>query len=160
MKKYLIVILLIIPIITACTNSKQSETIKNKFMMIKANSDNKVIINKNSITKNVTFLNYEVDGTIIQLIVAKSTDNKIKLAFNTCQSCNPSPNAYFIQKGEYLECQNCGSKFKIDEINVKKHGCNPLPVEEKEENKNQIIINKSYIEKYKTKFINWKGKIK
>ena len=47
MKKYLIVILLIIPIITACTDSKQSETIKNKFMMIKANSDNKVIINKN-----------------------------------------------------------------------------------------------------------------
>ena len=71
MKKYLIVILLIIPIIKACTDSKQSETIKNKFMMIKANSDNKVIINKNSITKNVTFLNYEVDGTIIQLIVAK-----------------------------------------------------------------------------------------
>ena len=124
MKKYLIVILLIIPIIKACTDSKQSETIKNKFMMIKANSDNKVIINKNSITKNVTFLNYEVDGTIIQLIVAKSIDNKIKLAFNTCQSRNP------------------------------------LPVEEKEENKNQIIINKSYIEKYKTKFINWKEKIK
>lgn len=56
MKKYLIVILLIIPIITTCTNSKQSETIKTKFMMIKANSDNKVIINKNQIIINKSYI--------------------------------------------------------------------------------------------------------
>ena len=81
----------------------------------------------------------------------------VRIAFNTCQACNPAPNAYFVQVGEYLQCQNCGNKFHIDKIGEEKGGCNPAPVEEKEETDNQIIIDKDYVATYKEKFENWNG---
>lgn len=65
---------------------------------------------------------------------------------------------YFIQEGDYLVCQTCGNKFHIDEVGDSSGGCNPTPVEEKEEKDGKIIIPKEYVSSFKEKFENWEGK--
>lgn len=163
MKKIFVLLVLFLSIftLTGCGNEKnKEETTSNSFITVKANENGKIVINTEDITSDVTFVNYEVDGIIIQFIVVRGTDGKVRIAFNTCQACNPSPNAYFIQVGDYLECQNCGNKFHIDKIGIEKGGCNPAPVEEKEGTDNSIIIDQEYADSYKAKFENWKGPTK
>lgn len=159
MKKLMIIIILFTSIfsLTGCENNKTNEKLNNKFIKVEANSEGKIVIDTKEITKTATFINYEVDSVTIQFIVVRGTDNIVRIALNTCGSCNPSPNAYFIQKGEYLECQNCGTKIHINKIDDKKGGCTPIPITEKEEVDNQIILDKVYVETYKEKFENWNG---
>ena len=147
--------------LTGCEKtSKEEEVSNNNFITVEATEDGKIIIDTKTITSVATFINYKVDGIVIQFVAVKGTDGKVRIAFNTCQACNPSPNAYFKQVGEYLQCQNCGNKFHIDKIGEEKGGCNPAPVEEKEEKDDQIIIDKNYADSYKEKFENWNGPIK
>lgn len=162
MKRLLVIFIAFISILglAGCeTKEKQVES-NNKFVTVTTNSEEKIVINTEDITSNATFVNYEIDGVTIQFVVVRGTDGKVRIAFNTCQACNPSPNAYFIQKGEYLECQNCGNRFHIDKVGVERGGCNPAPVDEKEETDNQIIIDKEYVDSYKEKFENWNGPTK
>lgn len=163
MKNLLVVLVLFFSVLTltGCESDTQKEEISNNnFITIEANEDGKIIIDTTNITANVTFVNYEIDNVIIQFVVVRGTDGNVRIAFNTCQACNPSPNAYFKQVGEYLQCQNCGNKFHIDKIGIEKGGCNPAPVEEKEVKDNEIIIDQDYVNSYKTKFENWNGPIK
>ena len=163
MKKLLIILILFINILglAGCVKEKNEEVLsKNNFVTVKPDTNGKIIIDTKDITSTATFVNYkvdEIDGVTIQFIVVRGTDGKVRIAFNTCGACNPSPNAYFIQVGEYLQCQNCDSKFHIDKIGEEKDGCNPAPVEEKEETDNHIIISQAYADSYKEKFANWNG---
>ena len=146
---------------TGCEKqANQEEQVNNKFIDIEANEDGKIVIDTEEITSIATFVNYEVDDVIIQFIVVRGTDGEVRIAFNTCQACNPSPNAYFIQKDEYLECQNCKNKFYIDQIGEEIGGCNPAPVEEKEKVAKQIVLDKEYVDSYKEKLENWNGPTK
>lgn len=113
---------------------------RNKYLTVKANEDNNIILDTSNITSTTTFVNYDDEGIIIQFILARGTDNKVRIALNTCQVCNPSPKAYFIQKGEYLVCQNCGTKFHINKIGIEKGGCNPTPVEEKKKKIIKLLL--------------------
>ena len=130
---------------------------KEKIVKAKLNKEGNIVIEKKDIKEKATFISYEVDGVTIGFIVERGTDGKVRVAFNTCQSCSPSPNAYFLQEGEYFQCQNCGNKFHVDEIGVSKGGCNPAPVEEMTEDDDTIIISSEYAKTYKEKFENWNG---
>lgn len=130
---------------------------KEKIVKAKLNKEGNIVIEKKDIKEKATFISYEVDGVTIGFIVVRGTDGKVRVAFNTCQSCSPSPNAYFLQEGEYFQCQNCGNKFHVDEIGVSKGGCNPAPVEEMTEDDDTIIISSEYAKTYKEKFENWNG---
>ena len=141
---------------TACTKKEAT----NNFMELKKDIKKEIEINTEKITIDVTFANYEVDGVIIQFILVRGTDGVVRIAFNTCQACNPSPTAYFVQKGEYLECQNCKNKFHIDKIGIEKGGCNPAPVEKKTIKGEKIIVDADYVKSFKEKFVNWKGQVK
>lgn len=159
---YLILILILVLTVNGCsTKTKEAKKqVENKYITVKANEDNNIILDTSKITSTATFVNYDDDGIIIQFILVRGTDGKVRIALNTCQVCNPSPKAYFIQEGEYLVCQNCGTKFHINKIGIEKGGCNPTPVEEKQEEDNKIIISKDYIDTFKSKFKNLKEKIK
>lgn len=158
MKKFILVLLIVIniSILTGCNDSSKN---KNNENVIKAtlNEDGDIIIDESEITEEATFLSYEIDGVTISFIVVRGTDGNVRVAFNTCQSCNPSPNAYFVQIGEYFECQNCGSRFHVDDIGVKRGGCNPAPVDELKAEDGFIIISKEYAKTYKDNFENWNG---
>lgn len=156
MKKILsILVLTLLFILCGCNKVKDDKTNNN---IINVNPvDGKLIIDTTNITSDVTFVNYDSNGVIIQFIVVRGTDGVVRIAFNTCQACNPSPRAYFIQEGEYLKCENCASLFHIDKIGVDKDGCNPIVVEEKEEQDNKIIINTEYADTFRDRFVNWNG---
>ena len=70
---------------------------RNKQLTVKANEDNNIILDTSNITSTTTFVNYDDEGIIIQFILVRGTDNKVRIALNTCHVCNPSPKAYFIQ---------------------------------------------------------------
>lgn len=132
---------------------------KNSFLTVVADSNDFVIIDTTNITTTATFVNYKVEDTIIQLIVVRGTDGKVRVAFNTCQSCSPSPNAYFVQEGEYLECQNCKNKFHINQVGEANGGCSPALLEYTINDQNQIVIQKNNLDKYQSRFKSWKGPV-
>lgn len=155
MKKILaVIILLSMLFVTGCNKNK------NSFITVKADSEDNIVIDTTNVTNTATFVNYEADGITIQFIVVRGTDGVVRIALNTCQVCTHAENAYFIQKGEYLECQNCKTKFHINKLGVEQGGCNPTPVLEIKEENNKIIIAKDYADSFKDKFMNWNGKTK
>ena len=159
MKKKIILFVgfLLLIVLTACSTAKKTEaTFKNADL----NEEGHLVVHKEEIDNTATYINYEVDGVTIQIIAIKGSDGIVRLAFNTCEVCYPSPKAYFIKKEGYFECQNCGSRFPIDNLGTLSGGCNPKPVEEKTEEDEKIILSKEYVESQKELFLNWNGPIK
>lgn len=56
-----------------------------------------------------------------------------------------------------MACQNCGTKFHIDEVGEEFAGCMMEQVLKKAQNDEEIIIEKEYIESYKERFESWEG---
>lgn len=109
-------------------------------------------------TDSASVLNYNLDGTEIGLLAIKDDDENIYAAFNTCQVCNGSPRAYFVQKNGRLVCQNCGNQFALSSIASSAMGCNPITISDDYITKTDegIIISKEFLEANKDLFSNWK----
>jgi len=147
---------IILLLIVGCANNSLTNDI-SEHIIKHVNHGENVAINTDEITDNAMYYNYEVDDTIIQIFAFKASDGTIRTAFNTCGACNPSPNAYFIQKGDYFECQNCGNRFHRDEVGLTKtFGCSPISIldEDKTIDGKNIIISSNFIETYKERFEN------
>lgn len=159
MKKIVAVIsvFLLLIVLTACSTAKKEAS---KFTDAKVNEEGHIEIHEEEIDNTATYINYEVDGVVVQIIAIRGSDGLVRLAFNTCEVCYPSPNAYFIKKENYFECQNCGSRFQVDKLGLLSGGCNPKPVEEKIEEDKTIILTKEYVESQKELFLNWEGPTK
>jgi uncharacterized membrane protein len=168
MKKIVILcIIAAVLVITGCqTKDEKNEKSlvdnkPNKYLDANLDQSGDIIINTEEITEIATFINYKVDGITVQLIAVKASDGTVRIVFNTCQACNPDKNAFFVQDGNYLVCQTCKTRIKIDDIGYKGVGCSPfyVPDEYKKEQGNNIVISKSYVESFKQKFENWDGKL-
>lgn len=149
-KKILLVILLSLFLFSGCDKKIYAE---------KANVKNdKIIINENDITNKIKYINYEYDGVEISLIAVRDSKGKVMVVINTCESCKGSINAYFIQKNDKLQCQNCGAIFLIDNLDkLKKDGCNPIKINSLKRSKGKIYIDTKELIKYKKFFKNWNG---
>ena len=75
-----------------------------------------ISIDADTLTSNPMYINYESNGTNIQLIAVKGSDGTPRVSLNTCQVCNPSPRAYFKEQNGRLVCQNCGNVFTTDSV--------------------------------------------
>lgn len=82
---------------TGCTKNTEYKTeyADNNYITINKNKDDELVIPKENITSIATFINYVVEDTTIQLIAVRGTDGEVRVSFNTCNVCSPSPNAYF-----------------------------------------------------------------
>ena len=90
-----------------------------------------ISIDADTLTSNPMYINYDSNGTNIQLITVKGSDGTPRLSLNTCQVCNPSPMAYFKEQNGRLVCQNCGNVFTIDSVGETTGGCNPMYIDYK-----------------------------
>ena len=120
--------------------------------------DGNIIIDEDTITTDITYIDYEYEGVTIGLLAVRDSKDKVKIVVNTCQSCGGSPYAYFVKVGDSIQCQNCGNMFKIDDLdNLEISGCNPIAIVNKTEKNGQITINPTELKALKNKFTNWQG---
>lgn len=138
---------------TAITNTtKQVEEVDTKL-----NDDEDLEINLEDLDiSNPTFINYVSNGVNIELVAIKDEENNIDIAFNTCQVCNGSPKAYFVQKNEKLICQNCGNAFSFSSIGASANGCNPITIDDTNVTKTEtgITISKEFLSQNEKLFTN------
>jgi len=119
---------------------------------------NDLIIAKSDISSVPKFVSYLAGSTKMEVIAVKTSEGKIRTAFNTCQVCYSSGRGYYKVVGETLVCQNCGNVFKFNQIGELKGGCNPVPIEsaDKTDNGANIVIASSFMQQQKQIFANWK----
>lgn len=140
---------------------KETEQTSNVIQNIRrAEFDNNgnIVINKADITTNATYIDYEYDGVDIGLLAVRDSKDNVKVVVNTCQACNGSPLAYFVQAGKRIQCQNCKNSFNISDLdNLVEYGCNPLVIENKIETEDTITIEVEQLQLLKSNFENWQG---
>ncbi len=118
--------------------------------------DGKLTVAKTDLSEHATYINYDADGTQMQLIAGVASDGTYRVSLNTCQSCNPSPQAYFVEEGDKLICNNCKNQFTMDNVGASGMGCNPTTIAY-EESDDAIILEESVLKDYADMFTNWEG---
>ncbi len=167
MKKFFYIIITIIFMLslTACTQSKDTsksnstaKKITGKIVKANLNDDGNIIIKTKDITTKAMYISYEYEGVTIGLLAVRDSKNNVKVVVNTCQSCGGAPNAYFVQLGNKIQCQNCKNMFAIDELdNLEDGGCNPIAIKDKKIQDGVITIGVDQLKELKDKFKNWNG---
>lgn len=151
--------------LTACTQSKDTsksnsttKKITGKIVKANLNDDGNIIIKTKDITTKAMYISYEYEGITIGLLAVRDSKNNVKVVVNTCQSCGEAPNAYFVQVGNKIQCQNCKNMFAIDELdNLEDGGCNPIAIKDKKIQDGVITIGVDQLKELKDKFKNWNG---
>lgn len=120
--------------------------------------DGDIIIQTKDITEQPRFYPAVMNGTALEVIAVKASDGTIRTAFNTCQVCYSSGRGYYKVENNQLVCQNCGNRFNMDDVEVTRGGCNPVPItsEYKTVTTDTITITKDFLSKATTIFQNWK----
>lgn len=115
-------------------------------------------IDVKALTGDVTFIDWEQDGTAMQLIARKDDSGAVRLAFNTCQSCGGSPYAWFEDLGDgTLQCQNCGLTFPLDSVGTEKAmGCNPVTITDFTVEGDTVTVPEAVLKANVERFSNWK----
>ena len=118
-----------------------------------------ISINADTLTSNPMYINYDSNGTNIQLIAVKGSDGTPRLSLNTCQVCNPSPMAYFKEQNGRLVCQNCGNVFTIDSVGETTGGCNPMYIDYTNTD-GKLTVSVADLDTYADQFASWDGPVK
>lgn len=117
-----------------------------------------LVIETATLTNEPGFINWEEDGTPMQVIALKSADGSVRLAFNTCQSCKGSPWAWFeyLDNGK-LQCQNCMQQFSLELVGTaESSGCSPITISDFSEGEGTVTISKNVLTEAVPWFENWK----
>ena len=115
-------------------------------------------IDVKALTGDVTFIDWEQNGTAMQLIARLDDAGQVRLAFNTCQSCGGSPYARFEDLGDgTLQCQNCGLTFPLDSVGTEKAmGCNPVTITDFTVEGDTVTVPETLLKANVERFANWK----
>ena len=136
-------------------DSKGSGDKETAASMIK---DSDIVIQVKDVSEKPAFYPAEINGTNMEVIAVKASDKTIRTAFNTCQVCYNSGKGYYKVEGNQLVCQNCGNRFGMDDVEVSKGGCNPVPITDKYKKVNDktITITRDVLTEAASIFENWK----
>lgn len=152
----ILVAVVLVATLTISTDKKDEETLTLSNDTSRLSTG--LVINKSEITKNASFFPYESNGTYMEIIAIRANDDTVRTALNTCQVCYNSGRGYYEQLGDKLICNNCGNQFTIDQIELVKGGCNPVPIlgDMKTEDDDIITIDPDSLVVYEPLFENWK----
>lgn len=117
-----------------------------------------IVIQKKDISSTAKFYPYTVNDKPMEVFAVKASDGTIRTALNTCQVCYSSGRGYYKQQGNVLVCQNCGNRFSVDQIELIKGGCNPVPILGKDNADlgDSIGISRAYLTSMAPYFARWK----
>ena len=115
-------------------------------------------IGADGLSTDPLFIDVEEDGTAMQVIALKDGDGKVRLAFNTCQSCGGSPYAWFEDLGDgRLQCQNCHQTFPLETVGTAGSvGCSPVPITEFTVEGSVVTVPEAVLKENTGRFENWK----
>lgn len=82
-----------------------------------------------NLDKGARFFTYQTENGKVGLLAVKDSTGAMRVALDTCQVCNGSPKAYFLEKDGVLQCQNCGNTFSYDIVGDTSQGCEPMPLD-------------------------------
>ena len=152
-----------ISVMTACSKTQnESEQAGNTSGQAESteqyvDKEGNIVVPVEDISDKAIFVDGEYNGRTIEVILVKDTSGNVRVAFNTCQVCEGSPQAYYEQQGDAFVCQNCGNVFSVDQIGDEKGGCNPVPVEDMEITDTTVTIPNAVLQSAYDDFANWKG---
>ena len=113
------------------------------------------------VTDKVLYINVpSTDATrpSVQLIAVRDGTGRARIAFNTCQACNPSPRAWFAQRDDgRLVCQNCGNDFGREAVGAQVGGCNPAFIPGVRETQDTLLVPAAAIDAARPAFATWGG---
>ena len=115
-------------------------------------------ISVDELSTTPTFYPYKAGNMKMEIIALKASDGTYRTAYNTCQVCNNSGKGYYKLEGDTLVCQNCGNRFKPDQVEKEKGGCNPVPIldDSKTESDGKIVISVNTLQEASSLFKTWK----
>jgi uncharacterized membrane protein len=121
-------------------------------------ADRDLVIQTSDITGNALFFPVDIDGVRMEVLAVRAPDGTIRTAFNTCQVCYASGRGYFVQTGTVLVCQNCGNRYRMNQVERRAGGCNPVPIfpANKTVTPDSITISREYLRQTKAIFESWK----
>lgn len=136
---------------------REEEEVENSTETVIAEGE-ALIIPIADVTEEASFYTVEVDGTQMEVIAVRDSDGNIRTAFNTCQVCYSSGRGYYEQQGDVLVCQNCGSQFAADQVEIESGGCNPWPIMEEDKivTDDSVEISYDFLKASRDIFDNWK----
>ena len=102
------------------------------------------------------FIDWDQDGTAMQIIALKDSSGAVQLAYNTCQVCAGSPYAYFEYSDGVLMCMNCGNRFGLASVGKASGGCNPKPLAEYQVEGDAVVISEETLAQAASAFQNCK----
>ena len=140
----------------------EASTVPNEYAVFRTvipGEDGKVRIPTEGIGQAVSLFNIDVEGTTVQVLALRDGYGKLHVAFNTCQSCTPSPKAYYTQIAGILQCTACGFTFKADEVGTATGGCNPWPIPGMTVTADEIVIPYASVAELKDAFARWEGAV-
>jgi hypothetical protein len=157
----LIALIAVFQIKSMTDNSKDGSATGNKNGGVYVNKEIKdadIVISVKDISESPSIYPASIGGIDLEVIAVKASDGTIRTAFNTCQVCYGSGKGYYQVENKQLVCQNCGNRFGMDELEVTRGGCNPVPItdEYKEVNNDTITISKDFLTQATMIFQNWK----
>ena len=119
---------------TAATNGHEP------YPLIEANASGTIEFQLSTFDDYVAhYYTYLNNDQSIEFFVLKSEDGVVRAAFNACDVCYGALLGY-SQNGQIMVCNNCGSQFPADRINIVQGGCNPSPLDRNVEG-NFLVIN-------------------
>lgn len=161
--RILAVVVLVAVTVTACgSRAVEDDTASEAVAAVYLNpavSGGKIAVDTSLLTEHPVYINYDSDGTTVQMLAVMASDGTGRLSLNTCQSCNPSPRAFFREKDGMLVCQNCGNTFTMDSIGSSSGGCNPMNIDY-EDTGDQLIIEAETLDGFSEQFVSWSGPTK
>ena len=118
-----------------------------------------LVIRSEDIGAQASFFDYDAGGTTVEVFAVRASDGTVRLALNTCQVCNGSPYAFFVQEGDDFVCQNCRNRFASTQVGLISGGCNPVPITDsvRTEQDGTITVPASFLEDSASLFQNWKN---
>ena len=106
-------------------------------------------------SETVSFIRAGGDSKV-ELLARMGDDGLPKVALGTCQSCNGSPNAYYVQIEQYLRCNNCKLVFQLNILDSPGGGCHPISIDSEvilSQDESGIVIDRTaLLEKYEYLF--------
>ncbi len=153
--------ILAIAAITACGSTNTSDVAEEgttTAYVTPTVENGKIVIDTDTLTEHPLYVNYDSNGTNIQMIAVNASDGSARLSLNTCQACNPSPRAYFKEQNGRLVCQNCGNVFTMDSVGETSGGCNPMNINYEIEDDN-LTVSVTDLDSYADKFAKWSGPV-